>query len=255
MKFAVNDISVLPIRFEPKESSELVSQLLFGELYIIDKIVDNWAKIQVEHDAYVGWVDKKMLNVVSEEDYKCLLDSPYCRLDERFAILINENNQELLISMGSRIPKLTPNIDYFVLGARKYSLRNEISVNQKGIIEIAFKFLNTPYLWGGRNIMGIDCSGFTQLVFQICGVSINRDASQQEKQGELVGDLTKYKEADLAFFVNDKLRVIHVGILLGGNRIIHASGKVRVDDIDEKGIINNETGLYTHRLSTVKRYI
>jgi cell wall-associated NlpC family hydrolase len=122
------------------------------------------------------------------------------------------------------------------------------------MIEHSMQYLNTPYLWGGRSPFGIDCSGFTQIVFKLCDMKLNRDAYQQATQGTPVESIEKAKEKDLAFFKNDEGRIVHTGIILSGNKIIHASGKVHIDTIDEKGIFNGETKQHSHQLAAIRRF-
>jgi cell wall-associated NlpC family hydrolase len=112
--------------------------------------------------------------------------------------------------------------------------------------------LNVPYRWGGKSVMGIDCSAFVQLCAKIAGYKLPRDASQQYDFGEEVS-LSEALPGDIAFFENENHRIVHVGILLSRNMIIHASGEVRIDAIDETGIFNNELNKYTHYLNKVKR--
>ena len=119
---------------------------------------------------------------------------------------------------------------------------------------IANKFINTPYLWGGRSVFGIDCSGFVQQVYRFFNKSLPRDAYEQATVGEVVGFLQEVQCGDLAFFDNEEGRIIHVGILFNSDTIIHSAGKVRVDKIDTMGIVNTDTGERTHKLRIIKRY-
>jgi cell wall-associated NlpC family hydrolase len=116
-------------------------------------------------------------------------------------------------------------------------------------------FLNSAYLWGGRSIFGVDCSGFCQTVFRFIGIPLLRDAYQQASQGEAIGFLEETKLGDLAFFDNEEGRITHVGMLLDQDTIIHASGRVRMDTIDHLGIVNVDTGLHTHKLRIIKRML
>ena len=121
--------------------------------------------------------------------------------------------------------------------------------------EIAQSLLNVPYQWGGRSPMGMDCSGFTQVVFKILGKKLLRDAWQQAEQGVLVNFIEEIQPGDLVFFDNEEGRIIHVGIALANHKIIHASGCVRIDNLDHHGIYNTETRKYSHNLRIIKRVL
>ncbi|MFI5159591.1 MAG: C40 family peptidase, partial [Sphingobacteriales bacterium] len=101
---------------------------------------------------------------------------------------------------------------------------------------------------------GIDCSGFVQAVFKLHGTKLKRDASQQAEQGSLIESLEEARLGDLAFFKNADGRVVHVGIMLNNKQIIHASGKVKIDSIDEDGIYSEELKRHTHTLHSIKRH-
>ena len=102
--------------------------------------------------------------------------------------------------------------------------------------------------------MGVDCSGFVQTVFKMLGVPLLRDAWQQQEQGTAV-EFPEMSEGDLAFFHNEKGRIVHVGIVLEGGKIMHASGKVRIDALTNEGIIHAQSGKQTHSLHSIKRII
>ena len=111
-------------------------------------------------------------------------------------------------------------------------------------------FLNSPYLWGGKSFLGIDCSGFTQLVFSLCGIKIPRDAYQQIELGKKL-NFSEKKPGDLIFFINERDRIHHVGIALKDDKIIHASGKVGIDTLNKDGILNN--GIISHKYHSTVR--
>jgi len=123
------------------------------------------------------------------------------------------------------------------------------------LAKTAYLFLNAPYLWGGRNLLGIDCSGFTQIVYKINGIPLDRDASQQALQGQTLSFIEESEAGDLAFFDDTEGNITHVGLLLEDHHIIHASGCVRIDRIDQSGIFNSETQSHTHKLRFIKKMI
>lgn len=223
-------LSLVPMRAEPSDKAEMVNQILYGETFEIIDNQEKWNKIRLDHDGYEGWIDNKQWQVTNSEK---MLRKPLNKL-----MLLNKNSRpQQIFSMGSLI------------------LERKSLVTSKKILPTALQFLGVPYLWGGRSFMGIDCSGFTQVVFRVSGKTILRDANQQAGQGKSVA-FNKAKEGDLAFFKNDMGRVVHVGIIFKENeklKIIHASGKVRIDLLDEKGIFNEETKTYTHTFHSIKR--
>ena len=125
--------------------------------------------------------------------------------------------------------------------------------NVEVLVALGRPFLGTAYLWGGKSIFGVDCSGFVQQLYKLFGIFLPRDAYQQAEVGELVGFLQEAKLGDLAFFDNDEGRITHVGMLLSDRLIMHASGNVRIDPIDHAGIIHRITGKRTHHLRLIKR--
>jgi len=127
--------------------------------------------------------------------------------------------------------------------------------NSQNLIPLALQYLNAPYLWGGKSILGIDCSGLVQVVFAMSGIQLNRDASEQVESGQAIDSLSETKPGDLAFFENSNGKIIHVGILLNSHQIIHASGWVKVEAIDSTGIVSAQTGEYTHKLRAIKRIV
>jgi hypothetical protein len=184
--------------------------------------------------------------------YKRLLRTPapltYRPVTQAWKIL---DNSIIYLPAGSSLVYLEGTTSY--IGSQKFEIIGEIG-EADYISNIAKSYLNVPYLWGGRTHFGIDCSGFTQMVYKLMGINLRRDASLQAEDGTLVDGLTKVKLGDLAFFGAEEGRITHVGIMLNGEQIIHASGKVKIDAIDEEGIYSKELKTYTHKLRLIKRY-
>ena len=162
-----------------------------------------------------------------------------------------------LISAGSSLPGLDEANREFIIGNQKFRIRPLIGdilhpASQK-VYETARQFINTPYLWGGRSVFGFDCSGFIQTVHKIHGIPLTRETNQQVLSGQVISSLKDTVPGDLAFFCNGEGRVNHVGMILADGEIIHCSGWVRVDRLDEKGIFTSAGGIHTHLLKEVRR--
>lgn len=256
--YAIYLNTVLPVRANPDERAEMITQLLFGQTCNILEISGSFSKIKDSDDGYEGWVDTKMLTHISESEYNTLQASPVFRtcvpLADAFCLT---DKMVYHLSAGSKLPYYNPETNSIEISEKKYQIHSSfvsyISDQKKqNIVPTAQIFLNTPYLWGGKNILGIDCSGLTQVVFSLCGYNLLRDASMQNCQGITINSLNEAEAGDLLFF-DKKGKITHVGIYLGENRIIHASGKVRIDKIDDTGIFNIETSNYTHSLTSIRR--
>ena len=258
LEYGVCRISVVAVRAEPSDKSEQVTQLLFGDHYeIIDRTSDRkWAKIKIQFDQYEGWIDEKQHHVISKEYFDYINHAEFkITTDVTSSILYNKSPQ--IILMGSMIP--ISSTELFKM-EEQFAFNGEAkNLGQKREFEffkaIAMKYLNSPYLWGGKNSFGIDCSGFTQMVFKICGYRLSRDCWQQATQGKAVTSLDEGRNGDLVFFKNKEEKIHHVGILLGKDKIIHASGRVRVDYLNEEGILNLESKIYTHELAHLRRIL
>ncbi len=246
-------VPVAPLRAEPSHRSEMVSQLLFGEIAEVIAKEGDFTKIKTLYDDYTGWCQSTQLHDIESTvpQNKILVGD--------WVNKININEQIAYIPLGADVSFIENNNavigNYNVVynGTTIYPDANEW--NAERVQQLAYTFLNTPYLWGGRSVFGIDCSGFTQLVYKCFGKHLLRDASQQAKQGEAIGFLQEVQTGDLAFFDNEDGKITHVGLLLNSNTIIHSSGKVRVDTIDNMGIVNADTGRRTHNLRIIKRVL
>lgn len=250
---------LVPVRAADSERSEMVTQLLYGELVSVTEVKEKWVFVKNQADDYCGWADRKMIQNISDEEFEMLSKAGFELLVQPLTQCRLKNaGMSLYLPAGSKIYRLEQSIRPGFLTEMSFESQNLIEINEFSgaeIILLAKQFLNAPYLWGGKSILGIDCSGLVQLVFSFFKFSLPRDASDQAKMGEVVSFLEEACEGDLAFFVNDAGDIIHVGILLGSNRIIHASGSVKIESIDANGIISNQTGLYTHRLILIKRML
>jgi hypothetical protein len=237
-------LAVIPVRAEPSDPSEIVTQLLFGELLQVLEEKDQWRKIKCLHDGYEGWTDEKLFRPFKGN---------HKRNNRLYAntLSINTLSGPQVIVKGANLHKIEDN--KIRIGEDKYDILGTHSQNWKENLEtIAMSYLNAPYLWGGRSIFGVDCSGFTQTVFSFKDIQLPRDAYQQAEVGKLI-ELGDQKPMDLAFFVNSKGKVIHVGICLDDDKIIHAYGKIRVDKLDDKGIWVADMNKYSHTFSHIKR--
>jgi len=255
--YGVSRLSIIPIRSQPKDSAELVSQLLFGEHYIIlESTADlKWLKIHNAFDEYEGWIDAKQHHNISKPYFQQINDSEYQICTDLVAKILS-NHEANYITSGAIVPLLNnpifKNEENVSFSGTSKSLYQKVGAST--LIAFAKKYLNTPYLWGGRTPFGIDCSGFTQVVYRMGGYRLLRDSSQQIKQGEAI-QLEDAREGDLAFFTNHEGKMNHVGLLLSNQEVIHASGQVSIDSLDEKGIYNKDSKEYTHHLFKIKRIL
>ncbi|MDG5800345.1 C40 family peptidase [Marinilabiliaceae bacterium ANBcel2] len=257
MKSSICQYSAIPVRCEPDERSELETQILFGEVFYRLEESGNWVRIKMDYDGYEGWIVKKLFVPVNDSEVKIWLNSEGKTISAPFATLIREPYKAMqIISGGSRIVFNGEDRNSFSIANREYYLQNLIPERKSDLVEVAKGFLNTWYLWGGRSSFGIDCSGLTQIVFKIMGYQIPRNASQQCEQGSFVEYVEEARAGDLAFFTNgNSSSITHTGICLGKGRILHASGEVRIDHLDHKGIYSRERQSYTHQKAVIKRII
>lgn len=252
MKYLICVVPVMPLRISPSDRSEMSSQLLFGEAAeLLEPGPKGWVRVRNQFDHYEGWAALNQMTPIEED----LFQEPTEEYTSECIATASVSGHPMHLPLGSFLKGIRH-------GTMKWSkvrtiykgepLRpGHIEISEKRIKELAFKYLNTPYLWGGRSNYGIDCSGFVQSVFRLLGIKLPRDAGQQAACGEQVNDTLRC--GDLAFFDNEQHKITHVGLLLNDFEIIHASGKVRLDKLDKRGIQNSDTGKYTHQLAMIRR--
>jgi len=247
---AICGLTVIPVRAEHADPSEIVTQLLFGEYVECIDHHDQWVKVKILHDEYIGWVDEKQLLVINQGSNFHYNSNTPRQQEDQLEIHTPWGIQAIL--KGS--PVLSNDSNFKI---DKYSFswtKQSPSLRESNVFNIAVSYLNAPYLWGGRTKFGIDCSGFSQTVFHQLGFNLNRDASQQVLQGEEI-NFEEQRTGDLAFFASEKTgNITHVGIILSDFKIIHAHGRIRIDQLDKTGIFNEEKAYYSHKLFNIKRY-
>lgn len=249
MKYGVCNLSIVPLRQANSDKSELVSQILYGEIFKVIESQKKWSLIRLEFDSYEGWIDNKQFEHISAEDYRKFKQQSALYSSDLVDFITTGENQLLTICMGSMLNPVS------FLGHIFEGKSIAHKSPKAHLIDTALLYLSAPYLWGGKTPFGIDCSGFTQMVYKLNGYKLLRDASQQSTQGEALSFIEECEPGDLAFFDNAEGQIVHVGIIMKDNYIIHAHGKVRVDRIDHSGIFNYEQRMHTHKLRVIKRII
>lgn len=253
MEYAIVVVPAAPVRRKAKHQSEMVNQLLFGDaVKVLKSKREIWYKVQSLYDLYEGWVTVHMLEPVAESQAR--QSNPYITIAPVSTIELGDTSMQ--VPAAASLPAFADGTGQ--IGRHIYHFKGQAALRSKEeltpelITDTAMAWLNAPYLWGGRTLMGIDCSGFVQIVFKVLGIDLPRDAWQQAQEGITVNKLKESIAGDLVFF-DDRDEIVHVGILLAADKVIHASGRVRIDKIDKKGIIHSETGKRTHSLRVIKR--
>ncbi len=255
--FGICNQSLVAVRKQPSDTSEMINQLIFGDLLYIKDQVNSWLLLQSLHDKYEGWVDEKQVKALSSNDFNTLQKSNCEVVMSPMAVAQSTENQiSIHLTTGSKLYQFRNGIFNNMDGEfRLDGSTTEIPQTTNGnlLISTALNFLNAPYLWGGRSIWGMDCSGLTQLCCQLNSLSLPRDASDQSAKGSPVDFIHEAQPGDLAFFDNEEGKIIHVGMVMADHRIIHASGRVRIDMLDHQGIYQPDNKKYTHKLRLINR--
>jgi cell wall-associated NlpC family hydrolase len=240
------------MRLEARDQSEMVSQVLYGELFKVIEHKKKWSRIRLHNDQYEGWIVNKQYRELSSEEYHGLSENDVAFAKDPISIITHQDETLSSLVMGSQLSSAAFLGDSVQNGI---TIKESIRHTKSKLVDDALLLLNAPYLWGGRSCMGIDCSGFTQLVYRLSGYRLSRDASQQAKQGQVLSFIEESDPGDLAFFDNAEGAITHVGIIMKDNHIIHAHGKVKIDRIDQSGIFNLESATHTHKLRMIKQIL
>lgn len=243
----------VPLRSGPSHKSEMLSQILFGEKYTEIERSGNWMKIETQFDNYSGWIDVDHIQQTTDKE-----DTAGYVLNKSLLCFRNDKTK-MILEPGCEIYNPDFENKQFSIGKNKYTASEDFSKayvsSMDSFPETALRFINSPYIWGGRIPSGIDCSGLTQLVYKINGVKIPRDSWQQAETGRSIDFISEAEPGDLVFFDNESGKISHVGMIFSKGLVIHASGRVRIDVIDHQGIYKTETSKYSHRLRTIKRVL
>ena len=251
MNYAICNVAAAPVRKEASHRSEMVNQILFGDTMQVLEEKDEWIRIKTIYDDYEGWLTYHLIVDINEQ----LAKAPTEYFASSITNPITLPEQLITAPMGSSLTGFDEEVRLLWDHNYKYhGTYRKISAgfNEELLLKLVYQWINAPYLWGGKTYMGVDCSGFVQTIYKVLGVKLKRDAWQQQEQCSGFLDPEEAKVGDLAFFSNDADRVIHVGIVLPLQQIIHASGKVRIDKLTKDGIINKETNKQTHKLHSIR---
>lgn len=248
MQYAICSLGLVPLRAEPSNTSEMLSQVLYGEIFRILEERGKWSRIRTSLDSCEAWIDNKQLRKIPEEEF-LKLESQEPQFSADLIEFVAGNNQLIPIPIGSVLNGTD------LLGHEHTGHKTSGKLAKSEIINTAFLYLNAPFLWGGKSPLGIDSSGFTQMVYRLNGHKLYRNATDQAKQGESLSFIEESEPGDLAFFDNHEGKIDHVGIIMNDNYIIHADGKVRVDRIDHSGIYNAELRRHTHKMRVIKKIV
>lgn len=243
----------VPLRSGPSHKSEMLSQILFGEKYIVKDRIGSWLKIETVFDNYQGWIDSDHLQHSEDttDDIGVIVNRPL--------LCYRDDNTKMVLEPGCEIYRPDMAGKKFFAGSNIFKVSDDFDeryISTKDTLtDTAMKFINSPYIWGGRIPSGIDCSGFTQMVYKIHGIAIPRDSWKQAESGRTIDFIDIAEPGDLVFFDSDRGRITHVGMIISAGLVIHASGRVRIDRIDHQGIFKYEKRGYSHKLRLIRRIL
>ncbi|TRZ42917.1 NlpC/P60 family protein [Robertkochia solimangrovi] len=249
MQYGICNLSIVPLRLEPAMNAEQTSQVLFGEFFKVLDRRKHWSRIRLAFDKFEGWIDNKQYTLLEESVYKVLEKEPAALSADLVEFVFDDNNNLMPVPLGCNTGTVSQIGFHF--DGRKISGKNP----KEDLIKTAFLYLNCPELRGGKTPFGIDAAGFAQMVYHLNGYQIKRQADEQAKMGDALSFIEESEPGDLAFFDNEEGVIVHVGIIMENNYIIHVDGKVRIDRIDHSGIFNVDSRTHTHKLRVIKKII
>ncbi|MFI2744110.1 NlpC/P60 family protein [Zhouia sp. PK063] len=249
MQYGICNLNIVPLRSEPKHTAELISQMLYGEHFKVLEQRKYWSKIRIAFDKFEGWVENNQFQLIEEDDYIFFDNNTPSYASDLIEFVTNQQQSLIPITLGASVSSCA------FLQHDFEGMQTEGIQPKEHLLKTAYLYLNSPFLWGGKTPFGIDSAGFTQMVYKLNGYQLCRLANEQAKQGEPLSFIEESEPGDLAFFDNDEGQIIHVGIIMTDNYIIHADGKVRVDRLDHTGIFNPEKRQHTFKLRVIKKII
>lgn len=256
MPYGICNLSIVPIRIEASENSEMINQLLFGEYFKVLEQNKYWSKIIIESDELEGYIDNKQYEEISSELYFKLTENKNYYSKELIEFVTDKNNVLTTITLGANLPFYNKN--KISINHKQYNYQGKIAFGvepKKNIIKTAYLYFNAPYLKGGRTPFGIDAPSFVQSVYKLCGYTLFASIEKMSKQGEGLSFIEEAEPGDLAFFDDEQGNINHVGIVMLNYHIMHSFGKVRIDKLDHTGIYNTDTKNHTHKLRMIRKIV
>lgn len=250
MQFGICPLSIVPVRSNPDDAAEMVSQVLYGEHFKVLECRRSWSRIRIAYDNCEGWVSNLQINFIEPDTFDTLENSKIYRCSGELISFVETSASILLpITIGSSPQNAS-------LLSHIFESTTEPAKSKKhNLVQTALLFLNAPYLWGGKTPFGIDATGLTQMVYKINGYRLLRSVSEQAAQGNPLSFIEESEPGDLAFFDNKDGEIHHVGIIMAHNYIIHVDGKVRIDRLDHTGIFNADDSAYSYQLRVIKKIV
>ena len=247
----------LPVMLEPDHSSMMISQLLFGEEFILLEKSGNWLHIRAEFDGTEGWVVEQGVEFreASYEENIGLLSNFRLLALPSATVLDLTKGQQRIISSGAVWNTETGNTLTWYGHEFEFISREGFIIPGSGFNpgEFGKRIVSLPAIPGGRSGFGFDSSGLVQMLCRMRGQNIPRNFREQAELGTTINFMYEVEEGDLAFFDNEEGEIIHVGMILDSGYLLHCASCVSIDHLDHHGIFSNEKEGYTHKLRVIKR--